>query len=153
MIFINNFQFFRKEPLLEIDEYTKPAHREELVALAQTIQNLIIIEKGTMPNDPDFGVGLGSYIFEFMDSTTLNEMRISIEEQISKYIFHGRVSVRVVISPVKLPIQNSNTLRIVIVITPGEQATNYTSTEEEIRLDYAFSANSQNSKIVSRLLN
>ena len=150
---MNDFQFFRKELLLEIDEYTQPAHRDELVALAQTIQNLIIIEKGTYPNDPNFGVGIGRYIFELMDEQTVSEIRTEIERQVNKYIFHDKVAVAISLTPVKLPIQNSNTLKISVSIYPNERAFVTMDPEERIVLDLAFSGNSKNNKIVSRLIN
>lgn len=156
----NDFRYFRKEPLLDIDEYTKPAHREELNSLAQIIQNLIVIEKGTYPNDPDFGVGIGNYIFELMDNETISEISGEIEAQITKYIFYGEISIDVDVRPIKLPIGNTSTLKISIDIHSSDidRTRNYFQSDGEdedevVRLDFALTGNSENKKVVSKLIN
>ena len=154
----NDFKYFRKEPLLDIDQYTKPAHREELEALAQTIQNIIIMDKGTLPNDPEFGVGIGGYLFEFSDGQTLQKIRSEIEYQIATYVLNEGISIDVKVETVKLPIRDTNTLRITVDIYTDSRAGDFSvdldAEEGEpdiLRLSYGFSGNTKNNKIVSKL--
>ena len=79
-------RYFRKELLLDINQYAKPAEREELDALAQTVQNLILMHKGTIPNDPNMGVGISRYLFEILDNQTISEIQLEIESQVARYI-------------------------------------------------------------------
>jgi phage baseplate assembly protein W len=77
---------FKDELLLERSVYNTNAVRKDLEALAQTIQNLLIIEPGTYPNQPSLGVGIENYQFEFLDDRTLSEIREKTDSQIEKFI-------------------------------------------------------------------
>lgn len=80
------------------------------------MQNIIIMDKGTIPNDPNFGVGIRNWLFEFMDSQSLNEIREEIDRQFRKYIFHKNADIDIELSKAELPINNTNTLIIKITI-------------------------------------
>lgn len=77
-------KIFGKEFYLNLNKYNNVA--SEKIALAQTIQNLCLIEPGTYPNNPELGVGIENYQFEFLDNNTLGEIKSKIDEQIAKFI-------------------------------------------------------------------
>ncbi|AMS01316.1 base plate wedge subunit [Bacillus phage AR9] len=77
---------FKSELLLEKSIYNTNAERKDLEALAQTIQNLMIIEQGTYPNQPELGVGIENYQFEFIDDQLKQELKEKVDNQISKFI-------------------------------------------------------------------
>jgi phage baseplate assembly protein W len=60
--------------------------RTDLLAFAQVIQNILIIEKGTYPNQPLLGVGIENYIFELFNDYTTNELKTEIITQINKFV-------------------------------------------------------------------
>ena len=59
---------------------------EGLMALAQTIQNLLLTEQGTYPNQPDLGIGISNEQMELLDQTTIDELKDKIDNQIEKFI-------------------------------------------------------------------
>lgn len=63
--------------------------RHNTEALAQELQNLIIFERGTFPNDPDLGVGIANYIMELSDTDTMIALRNNIQTQIDHYLPHA----------------------------------------------------------------
>jgi hypothetical protein len=77
---------FKDELVLAKSIYNTNEVRKELEALAQVIQNLIIIEPGTYPNDPSMGVGIEGYQFEFLDAKTISDLRDKIDSQIKRFI-------------------------------------------------------------------
>jgi phage baseplate assembly protein W len=81
----------KKEFFLEIDEFNQTKSTEGLLALAKLIQNLILTEPGTYPNNPDLGIGISNYKFEFLDDSTINLIRSRIDSQISKFIPESQI--------------------------------------------------------------
>lgn len=84
--FNSNYIKFKKELVLDKNEYNKPKELEDLLAVAQNIQNIMFIEPGTYPNQPELGVGIENYKFEFLDTSTINELEDKINKQIDKFI-------------------------------------------------------------------
>jgi phage baseplate assembly protein W len=78
--------YFEPELLLAKSVYNTTAMRENLEALAQTIQNILIVETGTYPNQPELGVGIENYQFEFLDNITLTELKEKIDNNLKKFI-------------------------------------------------------------------
>jgi len=77
---------FKKELLLGKNDFNQQDSRTDKSALAQTIQNLLFVEKGTYPNQPDIGVGIQNYQFEFLDNITINRLNESIKYNIDRFI-------------------------------------------------------------------
>ena len=117
-------KFFGKELYLDENNFGQPYELNNLEGLAQTIQNIIIIEKGTYPNTPNFGVGISNYLFELLDNITLSELTNSINNQISTYI---------------------NSIKVSIHLSDQEQS-------EGIAFDYLFAGNTNNKKFISKLI-
>ena len=137
--------YFKQEPILQGDDFNNPIYRQDLESLAQVIQNLIIIEKGTYPNQPDLGVGIANYMFELLDSTTLYAVQTDIEEQIEQFISHNNISIKVNVKIIEnITTTKANTLGISITIL---DLINDTTNE----IDYVFAGNIKSKKIVSRL--
>jgi len=91
----------------------------------------------------------------------MNEIETEIERQVSKYVFHGDVIVRTEVIPIKLPISNTNSIRINIDIstTQIDPSANYFQAgksergEKGLSLDFALLGNTENNKIISKLIN
>jgi hypothetical protein len=64
----------------------------DLKALAKRIQTLLIMEPGTIPNCVGAGIGIGTYLQEFADNSTLIDLTDRINSQISKYLPSDQVS-------------------------------------------------------------
>lgn len=57
-----------------------------MLAVAQVIQNLCLIEPGTYPSDPNLGIGIENEQFELYDDNYLADLKNRIDEQIEKYV-------------------------------------------------------------------
>lgn len=141
---------FRKEPILAIDLFRKPVMREDLLALAQTIQNVIIIEQGTYPNDPLFGVGIKNYVFELLDNITISEIQSKIEEQITKYVLHEDINVEVSVYNMRSDNKNINALGIKINLS--ESNPTEVSSDKNIEIGYAYAGNNKTKRTVSKII-
>lgn len=134
------------------DNFQKPAIRENLEALAQTIQNIILIEPGTYPNDPNFGCGISNYLFEFNDQTTINEIQSNIDSQISKYAVHPNITVQSSVSTSTAMSGRMNILVIDVNIF-DTKTTNTNNETEALNLSYLFAGNTETKAVVSQLIN
>lgn len=76
---------FKNELVLEKNSFNTMTIREDKTALAQVIQNLLFIEKGTYPNQPELGIGIENYLFEKIDKGTCSVLKDNIKEQIEKF--------------------------------------------------------------------
>jgi len=81
----------KNEFFLSIDNFGTVSSYNELTALARLIQRLIIMQPMSYPDDPDMGVGITNYEFEFMDSHTIGELNAKIRAQINKYIPNSNI--------------------------------------------------------------
>lgn len=130
---------FKQELLFE-------GYREGLEALAQTIQNLILIEPGTYPNQPNLGVGISNYLFEIFDDKTVYEVNKKIENQISEFITHENINVTCSVKKLKdTKTTRANTLSISITLV------NMIKDSSTIVLNYLFAGNTRTKKIVSEI--
>lgn len=143
---------FRNEPLLAIDLFHKPMVRSDLEALAQTIQNLILINPGTMPNDPLFGVGIERYLFELMNDTTLSEIKNNIEDQISKYIVHDDVTVNVEVKPASTSNKNINTLGVSVQLCPSSSNGIESNSDDSLEIGFAYAASTTTRQTISKIM-
>ena len=146
--------YFRDELLLDEDSFYKPARRNNLEALAQTIQNLLIIEKGTYPNDPNLGVGIANYMFDLADNITITKIESEIKDQIVTYIAHQFVTVDVNVSTYKA--KNTDARKAVNTLIVEVHLYGYnkdiSARANDVQLAFAVSLNKSNKRVVSQLL-
>jgi hypothetical protein len=64
--------------------------------LARRLHSLLLMERGTIPNNYDIGIGTQLYSFEILDDPTLADMRTAIMTQMSKYVTTGSPLVKIV---------------------------------------------------------
>lgn len=76
----------KKEFFLNIDNFGEVSTYDGLLSFARLVQRLIIMEPRSYPDDPDMGIGIGNYEFEFLDNITTSELSEKIKIQINKYI-------------------------------------------------------------------
>ena len=77
---------FKNELVLNRSSFNLLDQRVDKHALAQTIQNILIMRKGTYPNQPELGVGIEDYLFELADADTLRNIKVEIDKQIKMFI-------------------------------------------------------------------
>lgn len=149
---INNIPF-KKELLLDFDMFQRPAVREDMTALAQVIQNLIIIEKGTYPNQPELGVGIANYLFELGDNVTIESLSAEIEDQVDKFINPVDFDIQIDAKIIESKDKKYNTLAIGIIV----KRVKINSVTDQIDEEYSyaqllFGGNTSNKKIISKIL-
>lgn len=138
-------KLFRDELQLAIDLFRKPSQLTDLEALAQTIQNLILVDPGTYPSDPLLGVGITNYLFELMDTVTLNEIQNKIDDQLTKYILHESVTINTNISEVST---GSTKLNAILIKVELYSVDNDTKSE----MSFVVSGNTTNKKTISKII-
>jgi phage baseplate assembly protein W len=74
------------EHILKINDFNRTDISQGLYAVARKMQVLMLMEPGTMPMNPDMGIGIKQYVMEFMDDTTEDEIRRAIDLQIQTYL-------------------------------------------------------------------
>lgn len=74
------------ELTFEVDDYMQPKVVTNLEQIARRIQNLVLMKKGTMPNNYDMGVDINSYRMEYKNENTLSAIRTEVSNQIAKYL-------------------------------------------------------------------
>ena len=74
------------ENTLWVDDFSKAKEVDELTAVAIRLNNLILMDQGTMPNDPKMGVGIRKYKFEYANTETIYKLRNDILEQMEMYL-------------------------------------------------------------------
>lgn len=146
---------YKDELLLDFDMFQKPAVRKDILALAQQIQNLVIIEKGTYPNQPNLGVGIANYLFELGDTFTLEKLRTEIDKQIDMFIDPKDFNIEINLQMIEGPNKRINTLSLGIVAE--RISLNRTHEDTVIDQDYSYAqlligANTTNRKIISKIL-
>lgn len=75
----------KKELLLGIDVFNKPAELIGKNAWSQLILNLLFLEPGTYPSMPEMGIGIKSYDYEYMDDVIIDLPSI-IQNQVEIYL-------------------------------------------------------------------
>jgi RNA binding exosome subunit len=136
---------FKDELLLAKSVYNTNAVRKNLEALAQVLQNIIIYEPGTFPNQPELGVGIESYQFEFLDEKTMTELKSRIDNQISKFIPSD-----IKIEPKVDTLMNELGKRILVISFRVNGLDNRADSYSEINM--LFGKDKSNRKIISKIL-
>lgn len=77
---------FKNELVLNRSSFNQLDQRVDKHALAQTIQNILIMRKGTYPNQPELGVGIEDYLFELADADTLRNIEVEIDKQLKMFV-------------------------------------------------------------------
>lgn len=138
---------FGKEFYFNLDRYNN--FKEGKLALAQTIQNLCLIEPGTYPNNPELGLGIENYIFEFSDNTTINKLRSSLDEQINRFIStEHKVTSNIITT--KLGQKDVLVVSIIISDISNIDIVNDTEKEKQEPINIVFGIN--NNQLVSEII-
>ena len=81
------------EATLLLDSYGRNLMYTNDTAMIHQVYNLIVMDKGTDPLNPEKGVGITSYYYEYKDDTLLRDLENEIQNQISKYTPYSLVNV------------------------------------------------------------
>ena len=72
---------------LQLDEVDGYKMNKNIVdAIKQNVKMLLLTIPGERVMDPEFGVGLKTFLFEFNDPSTYSSIRARIVQQVSKYL-------------------------------------------------------------------
>jgi hypothetical protein len=74
------------EPQMGVNAFNKTELSVGLKALAMRIINLLLMEKGTISNCFDMGVGIGLYSFEIMSDSLVGRLHSEIFGQVVTYL-------------------------------------------------------------------
>lgn len=119
---------------------------EDMEAMGQTIQNLIIMKKGTYPNTPNLGVGIEDYLFEILDNETISDINSNINKQLNQYIVSSSVNIDVKVIQLKNSNANLNSLKIDVTLSDTIDISNIQS------FSYVFAANKLTKRMVTKLV-
>ena len=78
--------FQLKLPIAKASEYGFQHIKSVQSSIWQDLKCLMLTIPGEKINDPEFGVGLQTYIFEQNSSLLINELKIVITEKINRYM-------------------------------------------------------------------
>lgn len=99
---------------LSLDEQDGYKMNKELVkAIQQNIKMLLLTVPGERVMDPDFGVGLKTFLFEFNDAGTYSAIRSRINEQISKYMPFVEIDELEIFTPDERTPDSENSVQII----------------------------------------
>lgn len=73
------------EPILALNAFNKPAEASGVTAWTKLITNLLFMEPGAYPTDPEMGCDIGKYEFGFLDDV-LDEINENIANQVQTYL-------------------------------------------------------------------
>jgi len=117
-----NKECLKDEFLLHIDDVNgKIAHCDELKAFARLVQRIIIMRPMSYPDEPEMGVGIADYEFEFMDKITLNAIGDKIRSQITKYIPNSNVGNIIVDTIYNEKEKRKNTIGVLINLVRSKE--------------------------------
>jgi len=89
------------EPTFGFDDFKQSKKFDGLQGLAKQILNLIVMEPKTIPSNPDMGLGIALYKYEFDTDATRSLIRERISEQIDTYLPEYRSFIQsVVVEPI-----------------------------------------------------
>ena len=107
----------RNELLLDFDNFNQPKVEEEYHALAQTILNLLLLEPGTYTNDPEMGINIAKYQFEFLTPEIISKIQTEINTQVNKYIPSNNIQKVIVVENTN---KNTNQKELIIGFAVGK---------------------------------
>ena len=73
------------------NEFKTSYSYKSVLATAKRFQNLLLMEKNTIPSLPDCGIGIKTKLFRFNDSTSIANISREINNQISQYLPTSRI--------------------------------------------------------------
>lgn len=76
---------YKKELSLSLNPFGRPREYSGKAAWAHLIMNLIMMEPGTYPSQPNMGVGLNRFSYQTID-TWASEVQSLINDQIKTYL-------------------------------------------------------------------
>jgi len=118
-----DIELFKIEHKLEVNNFKTSAHLTNLHALATLVQTLIIMEPKSYPNQPEMGVGIKNYQFEYLDDVTINEIKYKILDQLDKFLPNTIIE-DVIVQKLKSRNDLKNTLGIMITLADPIQGAN-----------------------------
>lgn len=99
---------------LSLDEQDGYRMNKTLVkAIQQNVKMLLLTVPGERVMDPEFGVGLKTYLFEFNNPGTYAAIRAKINEQVSNYLPFIEIDELEIFTPDELTPDSENSVQII----------------------------------------
>jgi phage baseplate assembly protein W len=134
---------FKGELVLTKDSKNQQKILKDKEALAQCIQNIIFMEKGTDPNQPELGVGIENYLFEKATEETLENLKLDIIKQVEQFIPN--------MNKVDVEVETKKTDKYVSLLIAISIATN-SSFQDETLVALVVGKSSTTDKVISQLI-
>ena len=79
-------EYQKKELMLGINNFNKPAEKSGINAWATLISRLLFLQKGSYPSDPEMGIELQQYDYALLDDYLTDEIQSLITDQVRTYL-------------------------------------------------------------------
>ena len=130
------------ELTFQVNDFRQPKVLTNYYQVAKRLQNLVLMKKGTMPNDYDMGLDINSYRFEYRNDKTQNLIKSDLQVQIDKYL-------------PDIPVSNFEilfkTMDDYVTVYIGFSFTDYSGSKSVILSFDMSSTNNNKSQIVSEI--
>lgn len=147
----NNTPTEFRDVSLNVTEFKKLKQPTGKEAVARVIQHILITKKGTYPNNPDFGVGIEDYLFEFANNTTKYELEENINTQMEKWlnksIIQSNINTKHQVEFLRSANGAYNTLAIFFTVFD----TNEKGNSQEYKINLFFTGDTSNRKVISQM--
>lgn len=81
----NPLESSKSETSLSINSFDKPSELTDVGAWSQLMLNLIFLKPGSYPSQPEMGVGIEAYQYDFLEDA-ISELSAKISEQQQTYL-------------------------------------------------------------------
>jgi tartrate dehydratase alpha subunit/fumarate hydratase class I-like protein len=76
----------KDELFLDFTDFKQPKKSNGIETVANLINNLLFLKKGTYPDCPDMGIEIQKYQFELLNDKTIDKITEDVQSQIDTYI-------------------------------------------------------------------
>jgi len=133
---------------LNLTEFNKLNYFTDTHAIARIIQNIIVTNPGTYPNNPDFGVGIEKYLFDFASKNTEANLRSEIKDQLNRWLVTNN---NVVYNFELKYLKSDNNAYTHLVIIFNIYKEDITNQIEEHTFELLLTGDPDNKKIISKI--
>lgn len=134
---------------LNVNNFNKLDYSEDVLCIARMLQNILLTNPGTYPNNPTFGVGIEYYLFDFANEKTKSELTSKIIDQINTWL---NTNQNIIITPeIKFVKTDNNTYTTLAVMFNVSKDSVTTNKNQEYNFTIFFTGDTTNRKIVSKI--
>ena len=134
---------------LNVNNFNKLDYVEDIVCIARMLQNILLTNPGTYPNNPTFGVGIEYYLFDFANEKTKSELTSKIVDQINTWL---NTDQNMIITPnIKFVKTDNNTYTTLAIMFNISKNSVKINKNQEYNFTIFFTGDNSNRKIISKI--